>query len=168
MVFRRATLLRSLVIAAGQAFVGFTIYGFALSLIAAASTVIRRRDTIILILAATIIWGIFVVEGRPSGMIHFLLFAALVTAGVLAARGLATGFGSAARIGLGALLPAVLCGAGGLVYYGLAGPSSAEVLDLKAGLSMGFSWGLALGVAVGLGLSVGAEVLEWMLSKDKS
>jgi hypothetical protein len=151
---------------AAQAFVGFTVYGLALSLVVSAATVIRRRDTIILILAATIIWGIFVEDETAPGMIRYLTFAALMTVGILLARRLVSSARVGARIGVGAVLPAALCGVGGLVFHGLAERHLTEMMHGGSALG-GLTWGLWLGLAVGLGVTIGAELVEWLVRKIK-
>lgn len=160
LVLRQVLPLRNLVIT-GE-FVGFTIYGLAFSLIAAASLVIRRRDVIILILASTVIWGIFVVRAKALGMVHFIAFATLITAGVLLGGRVSAPSGTGVRIGLGALVPCGLCGAGGLVYYGLVSHLSPALEGAAGGFGLGLAWGLSLGLAVGLGVTIGHEVVQWM------
>jgi hypothetical protein len=149
---------------AAQAFVGFTIYGLALSLVVSAATVIRRRDTTILILAATIVWGIFVEGETTAGMIRFLTFAALIALGVLWARRLAERSHAGTRIVLGTVLPAVLGGLGGLIFHGLAERLLSETVYGGSAVG-GLTWGLWLGLAVGLGVTIGGEMVEWIVRK---
>jgi hypothetical protein len=165
LILRHVLVLRNLVITAEAAFVVFTIYGLAFSLISSGSRVIRRRDTVILILAATIIWGIFVEQQKALGMIRFMTFATLMTVGVSLARSVSSTLGRVARVGIGAALPMVLCGAGGLIYCSLVGWLRPGVVDVGRGPVFGLSLGLALGLAVGLGVAVGSEVVEWIAGK---
>lgn len=164
-VLRHVSPLRRLVIAGEASFVIFTIYGLAFSLISSASTVIRRRDTTILILAATIIWGIFVEEQVALGMIRYIVFAALIVVGVLASRKGSTGLPGAKRILLGGVVPAVLCGVGGFVYHGLVDWLARSGPGTGRAMLGGLSWGISLGLAVGLGISIGNEVVECLMSK---
>jgi hypothetical protein len=147
-----------------EAFIIFNIYGHAFSLIAAASTVIRRRDRIILILAATVMWGIFVAEEMALEMVRFILFASLMTVGVRAGRRIIPK-SVAGRVLLRAGLCALICGIGGLAYDGLGSLFGVPEFCLIGGLATALSWGLALGLAVGLGISLGSEVLEWMAKR---
>jgi hypothetical protein len=142
--------------------VGFVTYGLAISLIASAARVIRRRDTVIVILAATIIWVVFVEVGQISGMLRFLVSAAAITLGVLAAYGLAAGRPRWARAVWGILLPGVLCGAAGTLYCALAALAGRMPGALPDLLAAAATSGLALGLAVGLGLWAGGELLLWM------
>jgi hypothetical protein len=159
---RRVPFFMHAVIAEEARFVYFVTYGLALSLIASTSMVIRKRDTVIIILAATIIWVIFVETRELLGMIRFLLFASMTTLGV----SLADGTGGASRPGLRilgrAILPGVLCGAAGLAYYGLVARLGPVPGDVHRELAVGCAWGFSLGLAVGLGISVGSELVRWM------
>lgn len=157
--------LRSLVITDEEAFVVFTIYGLAFALISSASTVIRRRDTIILILAATIIWGIFVEHNKALGMIRYMVFAALITVGVSIGRWLAARRRMAVRLPAAAILPALLCGVGGMIYYGLLGWLRPLAVELGKGWTFGLSWGFSLGLAVGFGVAIGCEIVGCMVRK---
>lgn len=143
-----------------EAFVVFTTYGLAFSLIASASIVIRSRDTIILILAATVIWGVFVESNKNLGMVRYITFAALITVGVAVGRRLSAYRPAAVRVAVTAAAPAALCGAGGLLYYGLLGAFRPAVVDLGRGWAFGLSWGLSLGLAVGFGVAAGCEIVE--------
>jgi hypothetical protein len=164
---RHIPLLRHAAVAGEAHFVFFVVYGLGISLIAAASTVMRRRDTVIVILAATIAWVVFVEARQLLGMLRFLVFAALATLGVETAGGCAAAGSKVwARLARGTLYPAGLCLAAGLVYYGLAarfgpGPASAARDALVGGV-----WGFCLGLAVGLGLALGREALRWMSRAD--
>jgi hypothetical protein len=203
-------------------FVLFIIYGLAFSLISSASTVIHKKDVIILVLAATIIWGIyfevhlaismirclgfatcvvFAIRWLPVprvssafraiawkdviiailavsiawgigvrrlealGMVRFICFAALVTLGLRMAHGITAGLSQAPKVVLGALLPMLLCGAGGLIYRGVVGRLEFGGSTIGRPVTVGPLWGFALGLAVGLGISIGSEVIEWMARK---
>lgn len=168
-LLRHVPAIRDLAVTAEPHIVGLVIYGLAISLVASAARNIRIRDTIILILAATIVWAIFVEAKQISGMVRFLLFCSVATAAVLVARRVFGVAGGWLRVVGGTLVPAIACCLAGLVYYGLArgaggGPSGAAGMgkDLQAGAV----WGFSLGMAVGLGLSVGGEVLRWMSRED--
>jgi hypothetical protein len=165
LLLRRIPALSRLVLAGEDAFVTFNIYGLAFSLVASASTVMRRRDTTILILAATIIWGVFVAQGLASEMIRFILFAALITFGVRLGMGEALGVSRGARVGLSTIVGGVLCALGGLVYYWAGGIVGAPDRAIAGGIAVGVLWGLSLGVAVSVGVSLGREVLDWIASR---
>ena len=161
-LLRRVPGVRQIVVTRDADFVGFVTYGLAISLIASAARVIRRRDAAILILAATIVWVVFVEVRQIAGMLRFLVLASGITLGVLAADGLAAGRPGRARAVWGILLPGALGGAAGTVYYALAGLSGrvpGAVPDLVA---LGSASGFGLGLAVGLGLWAGGELLRWM------
>jgi len=165
-VLRHLLPVRSLTIAEEQAFVIFVTYGLAYSLLSAAATVVRRRDAVILILAATIIWGVFV-EGERTGMVRFLVFATLVTVGILSSLRFTRSARSSLRIMSGSLAPAILAGLGGLLVYGFAlGAGVPE--SLCGSVVGGFIWGFALGIAVGAGVTTGVEVLRWRSRAEKS
>jgi len=165
-LLRRLLPLRNLSVAEEHAFVMFVTYGLAYSLLAAAATVVRRRDAVILILAATIIWGVFV-ETERTGMVRFLIFAALVTIGILGSLRVASPTRTSLRIVSGALVPAILCGLGGLIVYGLALGGRLPA-GLSGSLLGGFVWGFALGVAVGIGVTTGVEVIRWRSEAARS
>jgi hypothetical protein len=156
-----------LVLAGEDAFVTFNIYGLAFSLMASASTVIRRRDTTILILAATIIWGIFVAKGLASEMIRFILFAALITIGIRMGIGRTVKASRGARIGLSTVMGGIFCAVGGLVYYWVGGLLGAPESSVAGGIAVGLLWGLSLGIAVSVGVASGNEVLDWIARKPK-
>ena len=158
--------MRDLVLADQTDFIGFVIYGLAISLVVAASRSMRARDTAILILGATIIWGVFIETGDRVGMIQFLLFAAATSYVLRLADRVWGGAGRGWRLLAGIGGPALVCLLLGLGYFGLAGRASGGNA-LPNSLITGATWGLALGLAVGLGLSVGGELLRWM-SRDGS
>jgi len=147
-------------------FVFFVVYGLAISLIAAASRMIRKRDTVILILAATIAWVIFVETRQLLGMTRFLVFASLATLGVLVSDRTWAGTTPWRRVAFGALLPAGLCCVAGLAYYGLVAGFTHAATGSARELAAGGAWGFSLGLAVGLGLAIGSEALRWMNKED--
>jgi hypothetical protein len=165
-LLRRVPFLKHVVVGAETRFVFFVVYGLAISLIAAASRMIRKRDTVILILAATIAWVIFVETRQLLGMIRFLVFASLATLGVLAGERAWAGAKPWRRIAFGALLPAGLCCAAGLAYYGLVARFTYAAMGPARELAVGGAWGFSLGLAVGLGLAIGSEALRWMNKAD--
>jgi hypothetical protein len=167
LVLRHIPALSRLVLAGEDAFVTFNIYGLAFSLIASASIVMRRRDTTILILAATILWGIFMAKGLASEMIRFVIFAALITIGVRVGRAAMVDGARAARIGLSTFVAGVLCALGGLVYYWAGRLVAAPESAVAGGIAVGLLWGLSLGAAVAVGVTLGNEVLDWMASKPR-
>lgn len=167
LLLRRIPALGRLVLAGEDAFVTFNIYGLAFSLMASASTVIRRRDTTILILAATIIWGIFVAKGLASEMIRFILFAALITIGIRMGIGRTVKASRGARIGLSTVMGGIFCAVGGLVYYWVGGLLGAPESSVAGGIAVGLLWGLSLGIAVSVGVASGNEVLDWIARKPK-
>lgn len=167
LLLRRIPALGRLVLAGEDAFVTFNIYGLAFSLMASASIAIRRRDTTILILAATIIWGIFVAKGLASEMIRFILFAALITIGIRMGIGRTVKASRGARIGLSTVMGGIFCAVGGLVYYWAGGLLGAPESSVAGGIAVGLLWGLSLGIAVTVGVASGNEVLDWIARKPK-
>jgi hypothetical protein len=149
-----------------EAFVIFNIYGHAFALIAAASTVIRRRDTTILILAATIMWGIFLAKELAMEMVRFLAFSALIIVGIRIGLVRRAGRPGLRRVLLTSLLTGALCGAGGLVYHAVARLVGSADYGLMGSFGVALCWGFALGFAVSLGVSIGNEVVEWMMRRD--
>jgi hypothetical protein len=93
-MLRRVLPFGSRVIAGEGAFVFFIVYGLAFSLISSASTVIRTRDAVILILAATIMWGIFLEGHLAVNMIRCLAVATCIVFAVrwLPVRRISSGF----------------------------------------------------------------------------
>jgi len=161
-LIRHAPALRALAIAGEGYFVGFVTYGLAVSLIASAARVIRRRDTVILLLAATIAWVVFVEVGQIAGMLRFLVYASAVTVGVRRGGRLADGRSPWVRAASGVLTPAAACGVAGTAYYGLAALSGRMPGATPDLLAVGATSGIALGLAVGPGLWAGGELLRWM------
>ena len=165
-LLRHLAAVGDLVVADQADFIGFVIYGLAISLVVAASRSMRARDTAILILGATIIWGVFIETGDRIGMIRFLLFAAATTYVLRLADRVSGGAGRGWRMLAGIAGPALVCLLIGLGYFAVwARAGSGNVLHRS--LITGGTWGFSLGLAVGLGLSVGGELLKWM-SKDGS
>ena len=162
LLLRRIPAASRLVLAGEDAFVTFNIYGLAFSLIASASIAIRRRDTTILILAATIMWGIFMAKGLASEMIRFVTFAALIAIGLRIGMGRATKASRVARVALSTVMGGIFCALGGLVYYWAGGLLAAPECAVAGGIAVGLLWGLSLGVAVSVGVSSGNEVLGWI------
>jgi hypothetical protein len=167
LLLRHIPALGRLVLAGEDAFVTFNIYGLAFSLIASASIVIRRRDTTILILAATIMWGIFMARGLASEMIRFVLFAALITVGLRIGIRRATGSSSVARVCLSTIVGGIFCAFGGLAYYWVGGLLGAPESAVAGGVAVGLLWGLSLGLAVSVGVSSGNEVIDWIARKPR-
>jgi hypothetical protein len=165
MTLRRILPADSLMVMGRDAFVVFNIYGHVFSLIAAGSTVIRRRDRIILIQAATILWGIFAAENLASEMVLFLVFASLMTLGVLTGRKRLACWSKTLRVLLTAAMTAISCGVGGLVYHGLHNVFAPSEYAFTGSPGIVLVWGFALGFAVGLGIALGTEVVEWMMRK---
>jgi len=150
-----------------EAFVIFNIYGHAFALIAAASTVIRRRDTTILILAATIMWGIFVAEEMAMEMVRFLAFSTLVTIGIRIGLMRRAEHPGLRRVLLTSVLTGAFCGLGGLVYHAVGSLLGSADYGLMGSLGVALFWGFALGFAVALGISLGSEVVEWMTRRAR-
>ncbi len=167
LMLHRIPALGRLVLKGQNAFVIFNIYGLAFSLIGSASTVMRRRDTTILILAATVMWGIFMARGMSSEMIRFLLFAALITIGLRIGGRRVAMASSAARIGLNTLIGGAMAGIGGMIYYGVGGLLGAPDAATAGGVAVGLLWGLSLGVAVNLGVVSGSEVVDCIAGKAR-
>jgi hypothetical protein len=165
-VLRHVAALKNLAVAGEPHFVGFVVYGLAISLVASAATVVRARDTIILILAAAIAWIVFVEARQILGMVRFLLFTSVATATILLARSRLGSSWTWRRLTLWTLAPAVVCSLAGLAYHGLAAgvgrDAGAAAADLARETAAGALWGFSLGLAVGLGLALGGEILRWM------
>jgi hypothetical protein len=155
----------NLLVITREAFVVFNIYGHAFSLIAAASTVIRRRDTTILILAATIMWGIFVAREMAMEMVRFLVFSSLIAVGIRMGLVRMAERPGSRRVVLTSLLTGVLCGAGGLAYHWAGRTLNPAGYGLMGNTAVALCWGFALGLAVALGISLGSEVVEWMMRR---
>jgi len=164
-VLRHLLPLGKVLVISREAFVIFNIYGHAFSLIAAASTVIRRRDTTILILAATILWGIFVAGELAMEMVRFLTFSSLITIGVRIGLGRMAGRPGVGRVLSTSLLTGTICGIGGLVYQVAGNLLNSVDYGLMGSAGVALCWGFALGFAVALGISLGSEVVEWMMKK---
>jgi hypothetical protein len=167
LLLRRIPALGRLVLAGEDAFVTFNIYGLAFSLVASASTVIRRRDTAILILAATVMWGIFMAKGLASEMIRFILFATLITVGVRMGIGRGSQASRGTQAGFSTIAGGILCAIGGLLYYWMGGILGAPQSAVAGGIAVGLLWGLSLGVAVCVGVSAGNEVIDWLVKRAR-
>jgi hypothetical protein len=165
-ILRNIQAIRAMAARTDATFVMLVMYGLALSLLSGASMAVRRRDTVIVTLASTVIWGIFV-EGHRLLMLRFLVFAALIIVGIQLGRWMLSASTRAARIAMGTVFPGVLCGLGGLIYYAVLDLLEYENVDLGGGPLGGLVWGLALGLAVGLGVSVGSEFLECMVNRRR-
>jgi len=167
LLLRHIPAMSRLVLAGEDAFVTFNIYGLAFSLIASASIVIRRRDTTILILAATIMWGVFMAKGLASEMIRFVTFAALITIGLKVGVATTVMGSRVARVGWSTVLAGIFCALGGLVYYWAGRLLAAPERVVAGGIAVGLLWGLSLGAAVAVGVTFGNEVLDWIARKPR-
>lgn len=164
-ILSRSALFCGLALAGERDFTLFVTYGLAFSLLVASSRYLRARDAAVLILGASVIWGLAVERPGPYGMVRFLLLAS----------GAAIGFDSAVSLGrkastvrgfaLRVLFPTLYCGISGIVYHLVAGDLSGTLAEISRGAAVGLIWGLCLGFAVGLGLSIGREVIDWTAEK---
>jgi hypothetical protein len=165
-VLSRWSAFREFALGGERDFALFVTYGFAFSLLVAASRYLRARDSAVLILLASVIWGIVVERPGPYGMVRFLLFASGAAIGydraVKAGRNASAGTGFALRL----LVPAFYCGVGGVLYHLVAGDLSGSLTEISRGAGVGLIWGGCLGLAVGLGLSIGREVIRWAAGKQ--
>jgi hypothetical protein len=93
-MLRRIPSLGRYVMAGEGTFVLFIIYGLAFSLISSAATVIRKKDAVILVLAAGIIWGVFLEAHLAVSMIRCLAVATCVVFAIrwLPVRRISKGF----------------------------------------------------------------------------
>jgi hypothetical protein len=165
LILSRSSSFRGLAIAGERDFALFVTYGMAFSLLVSASRYLRAKDAAILILVASVIWGVAVERPGPGGMVRFLLLASGAAIGfdraVKAGRNTSTG----KRFVLRVLFPTLYCGLGGVVYHLVAGDLSGNLGEISRGGVVGLVWGLCLGLAVGLGLSIGREVINWAAEK---
>jgi len=143
----------------------FVIYGMAFSLLVAASMYLKARDGAILILIASVIWGVAVERPGPYGMVRFLLLVSGIAIGFDMAVKLGRNASPGLRFSLRVLFATLYCGLGGIVYQLVAGDLSGSLSEIAGGAAVGLVWGLFLGFAVGLGLSVGKEVVTWVAEK---
>jgi hypothetical protein len=166
LVLSRWGTFRELAPAGERDFALFVIYGLAFSLLVAASRYLGPKDAAVLILAASVVWGVAVERPGPYGMVRFLLLASAVELGFGRAVKLGRTAGTAGRVVLRILLPTVYCGLGGLVYHLVAGDLNGPMAEIFMGATVGSIWGLCLGFAVGLGLSIGREVINWAAERS--
>ena len=157
---------RELALAGERDFALFVIYGLAFSLLVAASRYLGPRDAAVLILAASVVWGVAVERPGPYGMVRFLLLASGAALGFERAVKIGRAAGTPGRVALRVLLPTLYCGLGGLVYHLVAGDLNGPMADVFMGAMVGLIWGLCLGFAVGLGLSIGREVINWAAERS--
>ena len=147
-MLRRVLPFGGRVIAGEGTFVIFIIYGLAFSLISSASTVIRKKDAVILVLAATIIWGVFLEAHLAVSMIRCLALATCVVFAIrwLPVRRISKGFRAIAwRDVITAVLAVGI--AWGVVRAGI------EALGMIR--FIGFASLVTLGLLAGRGLSSG-------------
>jgi hypothetical protein len=165
LLLSRSASFRELVLAGERDFALFVTYGLAFSLLVAASRYLRARDAAILILVASVIWGVVVERPGPYGMVRFLLFASGAAIGFDRAVKLGRNASRGQRFALRVLIPMIYCGLGGVVYHLVAGDLSGSFSEISRIGVVGLIWGVCLGLAVGLGLSVGREVINWVAEK---
>jgi len=165
LVLSRSVSFREFVLAGERDFALFVTYGLAFSLLVAASRYLRAKDAAILILVASVIWGVLVERPGPYGMVRFLLFAAGAAIGFDRAVKFGRNSSAGRRFAFRVLLPMFYCGLAGVVYHLVAGDLSGTLDDIARTGVVGLIWGLCLGLAVGLGLSIGREVINWVAEK---
>lgn len=156
---------RALALAGERDFALFVTYGLAFSLLVAASRYLKARDAAILILVASVIWGVVVERPGPYGMVRFLLFASGAAIGFDRAVKVGRNASGAGRFVLRVIYPMFYCGIAGIVYHLVAGDLSGTLGEIARIGAVGLVWGLCLGFAVGLGLSIGREVINWVAEK---
>jgi hypothetical protein len=156
---------RHLALAGERDFALFVTYGLAFSLLVAASRYLKARDAAILILVASVIWGVVVERPGPYGMVRFLLFASGAAIGFDRAVKRGRNSSSGVRFAYRVVLPTFYCGIAGVVYHLVAGDLSGSLAEISRVGAVGLIWGLCLGLAVGLGLSIGREVISWAAEK---
>lgn len=164
-ILSRSISFRELALAGERDFVLFVTYGLAFSLLVAASRYLKARDAAILILLASIIWGVVVERPGPYGMVRFLLFASGAAIGFDRAVKLGRNASAGKRFALRVILPMFYCGLAGVVYHLVAGDLSGSLAEISRIGAVGLIWGLCLGFAVGLGLSIGREVINWVAER---
>lgn len=165
LVLSRSSSFRELALAGERDFALFVTYGLAFSLLVAASRYLKARDAAILILLASVIWGVVVERPGPYGMVRFLLFASGAAIGFDRAAKLGRNASAAKRFALRVILPTFYCGIAGIVYHLVAGDLSGSLAEISRIGAVGLIWGLCLGFAVGLGLSIGREVINWVAER---
>ena len=164
-VLSRSTSFRELALAGERDFALFVTYGLAFSLLVAASRYLKARDAAILILLASVIWGVLVERPGPYGMVRFLLLASGAAIGFDRAVKLGRNMSAGRRFALRVILPTFYCGIAGIVYHLVAGDLSGSLAEITRIGAVGLIWGLCLGFAVGLGLSIGREVINWVAER---
>lgn len=164
-VLSRSASFRGLALAGERDLAIFVTYGLAFSLLVAASRYLKAKDAAILILAASVIWGVAVERPGPYGMVRFLLLASSAAIGFDRAVKLGRNAATAVRFVRRIFFPTLYCGIGGVVYHLVAGDLSGSMAEISRGAAVGLVWGVCLGFAVGLGLSIGREVLNWVAEK---
>jgi hypothetical protein len=164
-ILSRSTSFRELALAGERDFALFVTYGLAFSLLVAASRYLKAKDAAILILLASVIWGVVVERPGPYGMVRFLLFASGAAIGFDRAVKLGRNSSAARRFALRIILPVFYCGIAGVVYHLVAGDLSGSLAEIARAGVVGLIWGVCLGFAVGLGLSIGREVINWVAEK---
>lgn len=165
LILSRSSAFRELAIAGERDFALFVTYGMAFSLLVAASRYLRAKDAAILILVASVIWGVAVERPGPGGMVRFLLFASGAAIGFDRAVKMGRNASPGGRFALRVVFPTFYCGLAGIVYHLVAGDLSGNLVEISRGGIVGLIWGLCLGLAVGLGLSIGREVINWVAEK---
>jgi len=164
-VLSRSTSFRELALAGERDFALFVTYGLAFSLLVAASRYLKARDAAILILLASVIWGVVVERPGPYGMVRFLLFASGAAIGFDRAVKLGRNASAGMRFALRIIFPMFYCSIAGIVYHLVAGDLSGSLAEISRIGAVGLIWGLCLGFAVGLGLSIGREVINWVAER---
>ncbi|MFH1311776.1 MAG: hypothetical protein ABIJ00_00980 [Candidatus Eisenbacteria bacterium] len=149
LMLRRVLPFGSRVIASEGAFVFFIIYGLAFSLLSSATTVIRTRDAVILIFAATIIWGVFLEGDLAVGMIRCLALATCIVFAIrwLPVRRVSSGFRTIAWRDVIAAVLAVS------IVWGVV---TARIGALGMVRFITFATLVTLGLLIGRGLSSGS------------
>lgn len=166
LVLGRSGSFREMALAGERDFTLFVTYGLAFSLLVAASRYLKARDAAILILVASVIWGVVVERPGPYGMVRFLLFASGAAIGLDQAVKMGRNASTGRRFALRVLFPMLYCGLSGVVYHLVAGDLSGSLGEISRIGVVGLIWGLCLGLAVGLGLSIGREVINWVAEKQ--
>lgn len=164
-ILSRSTSFRELALAGERDFALFATYGLAFSLLVAASRYLKAKDAAILILLASVAWGVVVERPGPYGMVRFLLLASGAAIGFDRAVKVGRNASACKRFALRVIFPMFYCGIAGVVYHLVAGDLSGSLAEISRVGAVGLIWGLCLGFAVGLGLSIGREVINWVAEK---